>query len=53
VPDLVIKGVRPAIYYDVWNSTDPIIMALKEAMIMCHEGDPQDRASSREVEVFL
>jgi serine/threonine protein kinase len=53
VPDLVMKGVRPSIYYDIWNSTDPIVMALKEAMIMCHEGEPEDRASARQVEVYL
>ena len=53
VPDLVMEGVRPSIYYDVWNSTDPIVQALKEAMIMCHEGDPDERASALELETFL
>jgi hypothetical protein len=28
-------------------------MALKEAMIMCHEGEPKDRASARDLEVYL
>ena len=50
---LVKKGERPSIYKDVWNSPDPIIQALKEAMIMCHEQDPTERSSAREVEVFL
>jgi serine/threonine protein kinase len=53
VPDLVMDGVRPSIYYDVWNSTDPIVQALKEAMIMCHEHEPEERATAREVEVYL
>jgi len=50
---LVKKGERPSIYKDIWNSPDPVIQALKEAMIMCHEQSATERASAREVEVFL
>jgi len=49
----VMKGMRPEVYNDVWESKDPIIQALKEAMIMCHEQDPEKRASARKVETFL
>lgn len=50
---LVVDGHRPSIYVDVWNSTDPIDQALKEIMIRCHEQDPIDRPSAREVETYL
>lgn len=53
VRKLVMKGVRPSVYVDVWNSTDPIVQSLKEAMIMCHEQDPVKRATAREVETHL
>jgi len=53
VRKVVMNGGRPAVYYDVWHSTDPIVQTLKEAMIMCHEQDPEDRATAREVETFL
>lgn len=49
----VINGERPAIYVDVWNSTDPLIQTLKEAMILCHQQDPKERASAREIEKML
>ena len=47
------KGQRPSLDKDIWNSPDPIIQGLKEAMIMCLEHNVTDRASAREVEVFL
>jgi serine/threonine protein kinase len=50
---LVMDGVRPDVYIDIWNSTDPVIQALKEAMILCHEHDPEKRISARELETFL
>ena len=50
---LIRKGYRPSFDAAVWNSTDHIDMVLKEAMIMCHEQEAKDRASSREVEIFL
>ena len=53
VPKLVMEGIRPSMYADLWNSTDPIISTLREAMIMCHEGDPAKRASARKVSNFL
>jgi serine/threonine protein kinase len=51
--ELVMKGVRPAIYEDIWNSTDPVVSSLKDAMIMCHEHDPEKRTTARHVENFL
>jgi hypothetical protein len=50
---LVKRGRRPSIYADIWNSTDPVNMALKEAMLMCHDQDPKERSSARQVEMFL
>ena len=50
---LVKEGYRPSFDAAVWNSTDPIDMALKEAMIMSHEQEPEDRASARLIESFL
>jgi serine/threonine protein kinase len=52
-PELVKNGTRPTIYLDLWYSDDPVNKALKQAMIMCHEQVPADRASAREVESFL
>jgi hypothetical protein len=51
--ELVKEGHRPSFYVDVWNSPDPVDQAIKQAMIMCHEQDPAERASAREVENFL
>jgi hypothetical protein len=50
---LVVEGHRPSIYYDVWNSTDPVDLALKSIMIRCHEQDPGDRPSAREIEIYF
>lgn len=50
---MVRNGERPFLYTDVWNSTDPVVVTLKEAMFMCHEQDPVERASARAVETFL
>ena len=50
---LILKGIRPSIYEDVWNSDDPAIQAIKTAMIMCHEHDPKKRATARQVEAYL
>lgn len=50
---LVKEGYRPSFDADVWNSTHPVDQALKEAMIMCHEQDPEHRATSRHVEAYL
>ena len=50
---MVKQGKRPDIYKDIWNSTDPAVLALKNAMFMCHEQDPKVRATSREVETYL
>lgn len=50
---MIMNGRRPEIYTDVWNSTDPSDVALKNAMFMCHEQDPKIRSTSREVETYL
>ena len=50
---LVKDGYRPSFDAAIWNSTDPIDMVLKKAMIMCHEQVPEDRASARHIEVYL
>lgn len=50
---LVVKGMRPTIYEDVWNSTDLVDQTLIEAMIMCHAQKPRDRATARQVETYL
>lgn len=49
----VKKGLRPPISEEVWNSTNPILNDLKEAMFKCHEQDPMERATAREVETLL
>ena len=51
--ELVKNGTRPSIYEDIWYSTDPIDVTLKEAMIMCHEHKPERRVSARTVERYL
>ena len=51
--ELIKNGTRPSVYHDLWYSHDPIIEALKDAMIMCHEQNPEERASARSVEAFL
>lgn len=50
---MVIEGKGPTVYMDLWNSTDPVNQALKKAMMMCHVTNPDERPSSREVEVYL
>ena len=50
---LVKGGVRPSFDADVWNSTDAIDTVIKEAMIMCHEQEPSNRATARKVEMYL
>jgi hypothetical protein len=49
----VMKGQRPSFYVDIWNSTDPVEMALRDAMFMCHEQEPEDRSTARQVENSL
>lgn len=51
--ELVKNGTRPSVYRDIWYSDDPIIKALKDVMIMCHEQEPNVRGSARTVEAFL
>jgi hypothetical protein len=51
--ELIMKGVRPSFYPEVWNSTDPSDVAMKEAMIMCHQHDPRTRATARKVSDYL
>jgi hypothetical protein len=46
-------GERPFMFPDVQNSTDPIDRTLLEAMEMCFHQNPADRATARQVEVFL
>ena len=46
-------GERPTIYSDIWNSTNPVDQTLKKVMMMCHEQDPEDRPSARELETLL
>jgi hypothetical protein len=50
---LVKDGYRPSFDAAVWNSTHPVDKALKEAMIMCHEQQPERRATARQVEAYL
>lgn len=49
----VVNGTRPAIYNDLWYSEDPVNIALKEAMILCHTHDPLERPSARYIESFF
>lgn len=51
--NLIKEGYRPSFDAEIWNSTDPVDKALKEAMIMCHEQNPKERATARQVETFL
>jgi hypothetical protein len=53
VKEQVIKGVRPSFDEAVWNSADPVDQALKAAMRMCHLQSPAERASARQVALFL
>ena len=45
--ELVVNGVRPSFDEAVWNSTDAVDLALKEAMILCHQQNVTRRASAR------
>jgi len=45
----VKNGNRPAIYEDIWNSTEPVNVALKHAMIRCHNQNSITRATAREI----
>ena len=51
--ELVKNGTRPSVYADIWFSTDPVDVALKEVMIMCHEQNATERATARTVEEYL
>jgi serine/threonine protein kinase len=51
--EMIRKGGRPSIYIDIWNSTDPVTVLLKKAMFRCHEQEPKDRWTARQVEQFL
>ena len=51
--DMVKGGYRPSFYEDVWNSKDPYDQALKQGMLMCHEQEPENRSSAREVANYL
>jgi hypothetical protein len=46
----VKEGQRPSFYADIWNSTDPVEEALRDVMFMCHEQEPKDRSTARQVE---
>uniref|UniRef100_A0A7S2YMF7 Protein kinase domain-containing protein n=1 Tax=Entomoneis paludosa TaxID=265537 RepID=A0A7S2YMF7_9STRA len=50
---MVKHGYRPSFYEDVWNSTDPYTVALKTAMLRCHQQDPRDRPTASELAYFL
>ena len=50
---LIKNGTRPSVYTDVWFSTDPVDVALKGAMMMCHEQNASERATARMVEQYL
>jgi hypothetical protein len=51
----VKNGERPIPkdIHKVWNSSDPIDMALEAAMNMCLIADITERATARQVEAFL
>jgi serine/threonine protein kinase len=49
----VQDGQRPHVFPHVWNSTHPVDVALKQAMVMCHAQEPEDRATARQVERYL
>jgi hypothetical protein len=49
----VKEGLRPSFYPDVWNSTDPVDQALKDAMFLCHEQEQDERSTARQVEDYL
>ena len=50
---MVIRGLRPDIYFDLWNSTDPVNQALKEGMVCCHQQYPDERCSASELAEFF
>jgi hypothetical protein len=49
----VKHGRRPHLSEGILNSTDASIVAMREAMALCHVEDPNTRASARQVQVFL
>ena len=49
----VMNGIRPPLSTDILNSTDPIVNAFKEAMVLCHTHDPTERITARGMERFL
>lgn len=49
----VMAGHRPSIFKDIWESEDPIVRTLLNAMFACHEQDPERRATSTRVAEML
>ena len=49
----VMEGRRPPVAPEIWNSTDPVDVVLKEAMVECHRQDQKKRATAREIETLL
>jgi len=53
VANKLMKGERPVLRPEVDDSKDPIVVALRYAIQLCHEQDPVKRSSAREVEEYL
>jgi serine/threonine protein kinase len=49
----VKTGLRPTFPMEIWNSSDSNLQAVKEAMILCHEQEPSQRATARQIEAVL
>ena len=53
VREELIRGQFPPLKEIYRNSKDPNVLAIKEAMVMCHEPNPNKRSTAREVAQFL
>ena len=52
---LVLDGKRPPVIQEVWENADkdPALKALIQAMVMCQDQAPEDRATALEVLEYL
>jgi hypothetical protein len=50
---LIMKGRRPHLPEYINNSNNTLVQTLKRAMILCYKQNVTERASGRQVEIFL
>ncbi len=53
IKEMVRDGTKPELREEYWLSRDSSVMALIEAMQMCHEYDYQKRSKAKAIRDFL